>query len=341
MNAQGYAELAQIAKDVRAQQPRQATVRTILSWFDAKRRGYWITQQVRDAFKNAGLTTEPAFENTYIDSEVRFRPLTLPPVGNQQGTNGGSGSTLTEAEDSGVDPIPRIGLLKSANQAPVSIGPDATLAEAATLMMMHDYSQLPVMQGERNVKGMISWKGIGHATAVGRSPKLVREAMEAQIEIVPQDAPLFETVATIIAKEVVLVKGADQKICGIVTGEDINAQFLELSEAFLRLGEIENQIRRLIRGKFTKVDLEAARDPADIGRAVEDVSDLTFGEYVRLFENPSSWTKLGLSLDRAVFVGRLNDVRRIRNEVMHFHPDGIEDEERDILRRTSRFLQQL
>lgn len=335
------ADLAQIAKDVlEKKESRRATVRTLLSWFGAQRRGIWVSQQVREGLKQAGLTTDPDFESIYIDSEVHFRPLNLAANKGAQGVNG-NGSAQPAPEESGVDPVPRIGLLKSANQMPVSIAPDATLAEAATLMMMHDYSQLPVMQGDRTVKGMISWKGIGHATAVGRNPKFVRDAMDTSVEIVAQDAPLFEAVATIIAKEVVLVRASDQKICGIVTGEDINAQFLELSEAFIRLGEIENQIRRLIRGKFTPADLQGARDPADAEREVKDASDLSFGEYVRLFENPANWEKLGLPLDRSAFVGRLSDVKRIRNEVMHFHPDGIEDEERATLRRTSRFLQQL
>jgi CBS domain-containing protein len=335
------ADLAQIAKDVlEKREGRRATVRTLLSWFGAQRRGSWVSQQVRESLRQAGLTTDPDFESTYIDSEVQFRPLAVSEVNPAPDLNG-NGCVTAAPERTDIDPVPRIGLLKSANRVPVSIGLDARLAEATTLMMMHDYSQLPVMQGTRIVKGMISWKAIGHATAIGRPPQWVRDAMDTRIEVVAQDAPLFETIRTIIAKEVVLVRSSDSQICGIVTGEDINSQFLELSEAFILLGEIENQIRRIIGGKLTPAEMQAARDPADSSRAVRDATDLTFGEYIRLFENPASWTKLELTLDRAVFAKRLGDVRRIRNEVMHFHPDGIEDEERETLRRTSQFLRQL
>ena len=334
-------QLAEIAKDVLEHNVvRQATVRTLLSWFGAKRRGFLKAQQIREALTGAGLSTDPDFEITFIDSEIRFCALAEAAAKKEHHSSTQETTSSTEPGP-GIDPVPRIGLLESANRPPVSISPDSTLAEATTLMMMHDYSQLPVMQGERTVKGLISWKTIGHALAVGRSPKFVREAMDSDVVVVPLDALLFETVATIIAREVVLVKTSDQKICGIVTGNDINLQFLELSEAFLRLGEIENQIRRLIRGKFDNSDLQGACDPADSTRNVNDVSDLTFGDYVRLIENPTGWTKMRLPLDRTVFVARLNDVRRIRNEVMHFHPDGIEDDDRETLRRTSRFLQQL
>jgi len=218
-------DFAQIAEDLKAGKPRQATVRTLLSWFDAERRGYWISQKIRDDLKEAGLVTDPDFEIIYMDSEVQFK-LSSPPAPVAQQSTEKVEIPAPEVREPDSDPLPRIGLLKSANQPPVSTTADAELTQAATLMMVHDFSQLPVIQSERNVKGMISWKAIGQATAVGKSPKYVRDVMDSHVEVVPLDAPLFETVATIISKGVVLVKGGDSKICGIVTGEDINSQFL-------------------------------------------------------------------------------------------------------------------
>ncbi len=79
--------------------------------------------------------------------------------------------------------------------------------------------------------------------------------------------------------------------------------------------------------KFSKEELGAVRDPSDDEREVGDVSDLTFGEYIRLLEEPSRWEKLNLRLDRVIFVKALDDVRQIRNDVMHFDPDPIPPEE--------------
>jgi hypothetical protein len=42
-----------------------------------------------------------------------------------------------------------------------------------------------------------------------------------------------------------------------------------------------------------------------------------------------------------VVVSHLEKVRQIRNDVMHFDPDGIPDEDLDVLRQFSRFLQTL
>ncbi len=96
--------------------------------------------------------------------------------------------------------------------------------------------------------------------------------------------------------------------------------------------------RRLIEKGFSVDDLRSARDPSDAARAVSSVADLSFGEYLRLLEKPENWDKLGLPLDRSVFIKNLDRVRTIRNGVMHFDPDGIDDDELADLRQAGQFL---
>ena len=61
-----------------------------------------------------------------------------------------------------------------------------------------------------------------------------------------------------------------------------------MSEPFLLLGEIENHVRRIIANKYPLEILKGVRDPADQSRPIQAVSDLTFGEYIRLLENQRS-----------------------------------------------------
>jgi len=84
-------------------------------------------------------------------------------------------------------------------------------------------------------------------------------------------------------------------------------------------------------------------NPKDEERAkkLKDADDLTFGETVRAIGSSEIWEKLKLGLDRKTLVARLEELREIRNAVMHFHPDGITNEERDLLRRTRQMLQDL
>lgn len=43
----------------------------------------------------------------------------------------------------------------------------------------------------------------------------------------------------------------------------------------------------------------------------------------RVLENPDRWAKLSWSLDLATFIKRLDDLRMIRNNVMHFNPEPL------------------
>ncbi|HEY3964575.1 MAG TPA: CBS domain-containing protein [Planctomycetaceae bacterium] len=321
------------------EKPR-ATVRELLNWFNAERRGAYVVRRVRAALEKLDLITWPDFEGEYIDQEVFFMnkksfqppPPIAPPAGvaNQLPT-GMTGS---------VDPTHRLGRLKAANRKPVSVTPNDTLDAAITLMLTHDFSQLPVMQGERSVKGMVSWKSIGSRLALGRTCATVLDCLEAYHEL-RDDASLFDAIGVIGAHDCVLVRDRENKITGLVTGADITEQFHRLAEPFLLLGEIENRVRALIFPRFTAFELAAAKDPSDTGRVVEDVSDLTFGEYIRLLENGERWSKLSLRIDRVKFIEQLGRIRDIRNDVMHFDPDGITGDSLEDLRRFSRFLEQL
>lgn len=52
-----------------------------------------------------------------------------------------------------VDPTYRIGKLQAANKKVIVIAPNHSLEQAITLMLANDFSQLPVMQSDRDVKG--------------------------------------------------------------------------------------------------------------------------------------------------------------------------------------------
>ena len=97
----------------------------------------------------------------------------------------------------------------------------------------------------------------------------------------------------------------------------------------------------MLHGKFTKAELEFGKGTGRGDRQIETLSDLTFGEYIRLIENPQRWNKLKIAIDRATFVDQLNRVRSIRNDVMHFDPEGLDNEDLAFLRDFSRFLKGL
>jgi hypothetical protein len=160
-------------------------------------------------------------------------------------------------------------------------------------------------------------------------------------QIVSIDDSLFETIARIASYDYVLVQAKDKTISGIITASDFNVQFQILAEPFLLVGEIENGLRRILHTKFTVKELEEAKAPGSDDRTIEAPSDLNFGEYIRLIEPEKRWKKLKVEIDRVEFLTQLNRVREIRNDVMHFDPDGMESEDLQFLREFAQFLKRL
>jgi hypothetical protein len=162
-----------------------------------------------------------------------------------------------------------------------------------------------------------------------------------QAQVIMAEASLFDAINIISEHDYVLVRQQDRTINGIVTASDLSQQFRDLSEPFLLIGECEHLIRRLIHGKFNLIDLEKSKNPNDLNRTVSGVSDLTFGEYVRLLEEKDRWDKLNLAIDRKEFISKLDKIRDIRNDVMHFDPQGINPQDLQALRAFVRFLKEL
>jgi CBS domain-containing protein len=239
-----------------------------------------------------------------------------------------------------VDPVYGIDRLAASTRKPLAVSPETKLEEAFTHMLTNDFSQLPVMTSERDVKGVITWATIGSRLAMGKNCSLAREVMEQHYEI-RADASLISAIGIIAEHQYVLVRGHDQKIKGIVTASDLSLQFQQLAEPFLLLGEIENHLRQVISQRFTHTELKSAKDPTDTRREVTSVADLSYGEYKRLLENPERWEKLNITVDRKTCLEKFENVRRIRNEVMHFDPDGIPERDLQAIREFARFLQRL
>lgn len=323
-------KLAAIAEQVKkGVVPPKESVRAFLLWFGAERRGYRVIRRVRGALRRHGLATFPDFEWAYIDGEITFVKA-LPDAHITHGV----------ADDSAPDPTYRIGRLGSANRVPIYVAPDASLQEVTTVMMSNDFSQVPVMTSPREVKGIVTWKTIGMRLALKKTIAKARDCME-DARVLSATEPLFSAISTIATHDYILVQALDKTICGIVTASDLNEQFRLLAEPFILVGEIENGVRRLLHGKFTLTELTAAKASNEDARQIDTPADLTFGEYIRLIQSEVSWKKLKIEIDRVTFVAQLNRVREIRNDVMHFDPDGLDDDDLTFLREFAQFLKRL
>jgi len=127
----------------------------------------------------------------------------------------------------------------------------------------------------------------------------------------------------------------------VTLAPDLSLQFQTLTEPFLLLREIELHIRQLLKGKITAEDFCVLDGLPSQNREPQDGEDLTLGDYVKLLEHPQVWSKLKLRIDRVVLTKLLDEVRKIRNEVMHFDPDPTTADQLDTLKRAVHLLQEV
>ncbi len=322
------------------------TVREFLSWFDAHRRGISIVARIREVLYDLSVATVPDFEEPWIDGLIAFHLVGI--VGTAAGTSPAVAAALVDQSTEIVELEGlwehreagyRLSRFAAANKAVTSVGPETTLHEAVTIMMLNDFGQLPVMIGEREVKGVVTWAEIAARSVLGKLGNRVADCMVDPI-VLDDTASIFEAIQAVVAKDFVLVRDRQKRISGIVTAADLSVQFRSLSEPFLLLSEIETHIRNIIGQTFTAQELAAARDAGSTNE-VHSVADLTFGEYVFLLQKEPNWTRLGVKLDRQAFCRQLDRVRSIRNQVMHFDPDGLEANDLKILQEFSSFLKRL
>lgn len=346
--------LTQVNAEVEEGKNPAETVRAFLGWFGAQRRGWRVVRDIRATLESLSLRTIPDFEYAYIDSRITFRRVTANAVSAEESSGAATvvlpateqeGESLAAAAETPTpppvsDPSYRIGKLPAANRKPVSVKPDTAITEAISVMLINDYSQLPVMTTDREVKGLFSWKSFASRTCLRDCGQTVASCMDSHVEL-SSETSIFEAVRVIAAAECVLIRDQTKMISGLVTTYDLALQFGQLGEPFLLLGEIENHVRNLMERKFSSEELAEARDPSDADRQITSVADLTFGEYIRLLENPRRWGQLGIAIDRAVFVRGLSEIRDIRNDVMHFDPDGVSEDDLGKLRNFAQFLERL
>ena len=91
--------------------------------------------------------------------------------------------------------------------------------------------------------------------------------------------------------------------------------------------------------KLTFDDINKVLDVDKYNKEIKHLSDLSFGHYVRIIENEKLFKKLEIMVDRVIMQKMLTEVNIIRNEVMHFNPEEMENSDLTKLRQTLDFLQ--
>ena len=324
-------ELIELVKEIKKKGTSQKMTKREFIWlFDCyEKRTSGNVWRINEYLQKEKMIVIPNYQNGWIDEEIELKGKDKAKIKNGTGENSSDGK---------FDPINRLSVLEAASKTPVSISRDATLEKAYHLMWKNEFSQLPIMNGDREVLGIISWQTIAKGLIAKKSSNTVKDFMTDDFIVLDENTPLFDSIKQVIKKGVVFVSNKENKIKGPVTTSDLNEQFIEQIEPYILLEQIENYIRLLLHDKIILEDILKLLTIEDENRELTSISDMTFGEYLRVIENNEMWELLGLPFDRPDFVNDLDEIRKIRNGVMHFSPDSISQSELKFLRKTSEFL---
>lgn len=311
-----------------ARNPVRISVRDLLPRWEAKADGSTLYQRIDADLANHGLTTSPGFRKVSMDTIVRL----ITPAQDAEET---AHSSTDRTGDNDLDVGLTVGNLKSALNGVASISPNATFDEAITLMLLNGYSQLAVLSGSHSLRGAVTWQSIAYAR--NSKPHANFAAAIIRAREARYDQELVEILPDLETWDFVFVRNEKNEIAGIVTTADVVAKYRELSTPFILIGELDQVLRRLISRTFTLQEVTSLCD-SDGSRAVKSFDDLDMGDYQRVLENPERWAKLGWPLDRATFIKRLDDLRVIRNNVMHFNPEPLPENAVERLRYILKLL---
>jgi len=284
--------------------------------------------RINEFLEKEKLIVIPNYQKGWVDDIIELKLKEKAKITNSEKYN----------SSESFDPISRLSLLKSASRTPISIPRDSTLEKAYLHMWKNEFSQLPVMNNEREILGLITWQSIAKGLIACKKSNCVKDYMTDEFTILDENTPLFDAIKEVIKIGVVFVRDNERKIKGPITPSDLNEQFIEQIEPYILLEQIENYIRLLLHNKIVLEDIHKLININEEEREINSLSDMTFGEYIRVIQNNEMWRLLDLPFDKADFEKDIECVRKIRNGVMHFHPDGISESELKMLRKMSKFL---
>src|SRR5712692_7380333 len=203
---------------------------------------------------------------------------------------------------------------------------DETIRDALKCMIENDFTQLPVVDKDQDLMGIISEQRIMrmyyHLVEGVSLLDLQVDHCLAPAVTLPSDRDVFEALNRLKDKDVfaiVVVKGS--KPIGILTDYDMTQFFRDISEGLIFVEDIEFTLRQHIEKAFPEehsmmAALMAAfkQDRSDPSKPAKAFARLTLYEYIQLMTNERNWPKFkGILEPKGLFVKLMEPVTETRN----------------------------
>jgi restriction system protein len=317
------------AQEAPQDSPVSMTVRELLLLWDHQQRLPAAVEEVKAELLRAGMTTRPPFTEGDLDRKialVRIETETAP------------ADEATVAETPGTEDLTETGALAlqiSNFPEPTEPISDQIDFQAAQMMMVErNYSQVAVVDGHGRFQGALTWETIMRAHLAPGETSLA-QALDRRAQVVYRDELLLEKIDLIFEKGFVFVYSFDRRqVDGILTAGDLMKRLGAFLEPFVKIEEIENRLRRAVNNTF-QLD-EYAKYASISKKRVRSAANLMLGNYVKLLDD--NWDRFAWQMPKEEFLSRLKRVKEIRNEIMHFSPDPLTDEQTEAMDGLLRML---
>lgn len=310
--------------DYLANEKESISARQLISYWGSKTRGTNVVSTVESDLEAMGLYTDPPFDTGLLDNHIRVKH---------------SESRIEESiqKDSPREHLLTLARIPSATFAITTshdayqsgyVTHDMSASEASSLMLRHDFSQVPVVHNadDKTLEGVFSWKTLAHARLRGEDPEAVTDAIEPA-DSVDLYSDLFTNLQPIADRGFVIVTHRG-KLSGIVTAADLTHEFENLAIPFLTVGRCEQELKRVAEAKF------ASKPPK------MPFSEMMFGNLQDYFR--THWDELDWDISKTVFNDWLTETRTLRNSIAHFdNPDADVSAEVASANRLTEWLRQI
>jgi|GEM_PF-1844871 len=326
-----------------AGKPQSLTVREFIRLWGVEDRDREASARIDADLANHGLVTVPDFRAVGLHLTLRLETPSESDEAPVKAADHRTPEREESADDTNDEDSTDIGLtlgnLLQDDSPLVSVSPSATFEEAITAMQINDYSQVAVLANPYTVHGAVSWESV--AAAKHRDPSATfSDAIDRRVKdrVFDYDTRLLDVIGTLRRDGFIFVRDFERKITGIITAADVVHKYDETATPFFLVGEIDQELRQLLQNTF---DEDVIRDACSAAnQTFKSFNSMSVGQYQAVLDNPSCWAQLGWPLDRKLFIKRLDELRRVRNNVMHFNPDPVKPSEVNKLRIFLRIIRE-
>ncbi|RPI93708.1 MAG: CBS domain-containing protein [Chloroflexi bacterium] len=237
----------------------------------------------------------------------------------------------------------------------VIIRKDDTITMALDLMMEYDFSQLPIVDENGMLLGIVTYESILRAA---RSFNAKLEALSVRDALVNapihyREDDLFDLLDELKLADAVVIIEPEGYVTGVATSYDASRFLRKRTEDLLHVEDIEFIIKELIKRTYAGEKEEVNKDELDAAIAkplaqrnkqsgsgnAKAFEELNLGDYINLLLSREVWKFCGpiLNIERESLTELLVKIRQTRNDLAHFRSE-ISPRSRDELKYCANWL---